>query len=158
LRAEAAALLGRASEREEGLSRLSPRDAALERTPEADLGRVREALGEKTALLDYAEGSRRLYVYVLTREKLSFVDLGARAAVGEAVERFREAAGRPSGPSARAGVAEAGRRAFLLLVAPALAEAGEEVERLVIVPSAALASIPFEALVSDRKGAGEPAS
>ncbi|HET6202632.1 MAG TPA: CHAT domain-containing tetratricopeptide repeat protein [Planctomycetota bacterium] len=157
-RAEASSLLGRVAEAERALGRLSPRDASLDRPPEADLPSLRAELPERAALLEYAEGTRRLYAYVVTRERFALVDLGEREEVRKAVERFEEAVRRPSGPASRGEVVEAGRRAFLRLLAPVLAEAGEGIERLAIVPSATLAALPFEALVSGPPGAGAPSS
>ncbi len=156
LRVQADALLERAEGRERRLASISPRDATLDRPAGAEVEVVRRALGEGTALIEYAEGESRLYAYLLTRDRLEFLDLGPRQDVGKAIQAFLACVATPDSLCPAREVGERGRSLFATLLAPAIRAAGREPERLLIVPTATLASLPFEALVSGKPGKEEP--
>ncbi|HKB17294.1 MAG TPA: tetratricopeptide repeat protein, partial [Planctomycetota bacterium] len=153
LREEARSLLAKAEDLGRTLAKESPRDATLDLPLGAEPEKVSGALPAGSALVEYAEGGKRLYAYVLARDGLEFLDLGERKEIDAAVRAFLLLVSDPASldiPAAE--VARAGRRLFDLLLAPALAKAGSGVERLEIVPNASLAALPFEALAIGTQG------
>jgi CHAT domain-containing protein len=158
LRGEARAEEGKAQDLARRLRENSPRDATVDLPVGARPDQVRGVLGKGSALVDYAEGERRLYAYVLAEKGLAFVDLGERKALEVAAGEYAfSVASLQIGASVQ-GITEKGQALFESLLAPVLKEAGEGIQRLVVVPTPALAAVPFEALVTGRKREGEPSS
>ncbi len=108
---------------------------------------IRELLDERTALLEYALGSERSFLFVVTRERFEVHELAPAAEIGELVQRLR-------GASARSGRRLAGRlrqtasQLYDRLIAPA-ATALADVDRLLIAPDRELYYLPFEALLGE---------
>ncbi|HET6201278.1 MAG TPA: CHAT domain-containing tetratricopeptide repeat protein [Planctomycetota bacterium] len=152
LREDARALLSKAQELARGIAEISPRDAALDAPAGAEPDAVRGLLGAKTALVEYAEGEKRLYAYVLTERDLVFLDLGDRGALQGDVEEYLSFLTSLEPAVAPREIAAAGRALFERLLAPVLRQGKEGVERLVVVPTGALAGLPFEALVMPGSG------
>ncbi|HET6203581.1 MAG TPA: CHAT domain-containing tetratricopeptide repeat protein [Planctomycetota bacterium] len=152
LREEGRSLLARAEELGRRLAEVSPRDAALDLPQGATPESVRAALGHRTALVEFAEGKAQLHAYVVTGKDLRFLELGPREEVEKAVHAFLSCVAIPDSLCSVEQVRDRGRRLFETLLAPAVRPEGKEVDRLVIVPSAMLASLPFEALVTEARG------
>ncbi|MGH7150044.1 MAG: CHAT domain-containing protein, partial [Planctomycetota bacterium] len=150
LRTRADELLARAMEKERRLASISPRDASLDRPTGAEVEAVRAAIGEGTALIEYAEGTSRLYAYLLTSDRFEFLDLAPLDDVGKAVQAFLACVSTHDPPCPARVVSERGRSLFETLLAPAIRTAGRKPERLLVVPTATLASLPFEALVTGK--------
>ena len=149
LRARAGEREARAGELERELARTSPRDAALDAAPDVDPTELaRRVLDEHSALLEYAEGGERAYLYVLTPRGLSHLDLGPKETLARQVEAFAGLIADPARLGGVSAVAERGGALYELLLAPAMAQIGPECERLIVVPTARLAGLPFEALVA----------
>ncbi|MFG0316504.1 MAG: CHAT domain-containing protein [Planctomycetota bacterium JB042] len=123
----------------------SPRDAALDRPRGATVDEVRAALGEEDRLIEFAEGRRRLYAFVVDRRSLAFHDLGDAAEVRGRVERFVAGISDPDRLAGAAEVASRGRDLSERLLSTPLG--GPPDGRLLIVPSISLSVLPFEALV-----------
>lgn len=131
----------------------SPRDAALARPRGTTAAVVRGVLTDGDRLIEFAEGRRRLYAFVLDRGALAFHDLGDLGTIRESVTRFVAAISTASRLAGVAEIATTGRALYETLLAPALGDARPN--RLVIVPSISLSVLPFEALVPDAPKAPE---
>jgi CHAT domain-containing protein len=148
LREEARTLLDESERLASALREASPRDAALDLPCGVDAEAVRKVLGRGTALVEYAEGWKRLHAYVLTEKGLSFLDLGDPSEIEGEAEEYLSYVGSLDLHTSAAEIANKGRALFDRLLGPALREAGDGIERIVVVPCASLASLPFEALVT----------
>ncbi|MCI0589665.1 MAG: CHAT domain-containing protein [Planctomycetes bacterium] len=158
LQADARSLLAKAENLAAKMREASPRDASLDLSLRADSEALRQAAGQEVALVDYAEGERRIYAYVLTEKGLAWLDLGERKPIEAAAGEYAfSTSSLETGVSVQ-GIAEKGHALFERLLAPVLREAAEGVRRLVVVPTPALAGVPFEALVMGRKARGTPTS
>lgn len=139
------------------LREVSPRDAALDLAPEASPERIRATvLAPRDLLVEYVEGERRLYAYVLGPTRLDFLDLGSLQEIGAEVEAFLAGLRDPARLAPPAEVAARGAALHARLLAPALALAQGEVQALHLVPTGRLTALPFEALVVE--GPAEPAT
>ncbi len=148
LRVEACAKLEEAEDLARRLREASPQDAALDLPLGISPEEVRRAvLGPGTLLVEYVEGEKRLYAYVLDSGSLAFLDLGEREEIAAEVEGFLSGIRDGEHLAGADEVGRTGRSLFKRLLAPALEQVEEPPERLVIVPSASLAGLPFEALV-----------
>jgi CHAT domain-containing protein/Tfp pilus assembly protein PilF len=120
------------------------------------LGEIQELLADDEALLEFALGEERSFLFVVTSEGISVhPDLPPASSIADMVERMRRALRRPQ----RAWLPElwsAGHALYAALLAPAEAELSS-VERLVIVPDRELFYLPFETLVLKDPGTEAPA-
>jgi CHAT domain-containing protein len=150
----------RARQNVEELERTAEGGVAGDRTALASRGVspgiARTALhDDRTALIEFAAGVRNLYAYVLTRDHLELLNLGARRPIEEDARCFLSllATNRlPKGAPARfsadvGGLVAVGRSLYASLLAKALATAGPKVDHLIVVPTTELADMPFEALI-----------
>jgi CHAT domain-containing protein/tetratricopeptide (TPR) repeat protein len=156
LRSEAEALRAHADRVSARLGEGSPPDAAVDLPPAGDPDALRvTVLDSATALVEYAPGEKSLYAYLLTRDRLEFIDLGENDAVDGEVRDFLAVVAVPAaGPGGVERLEAAGRRLFDRLLAPVLARTTERWEGILIVPSTSLAALPFEALVIGTKARG----
>jgi len=106
---------------------------------------------ETTALVVYAEGSERLYAYVIRGREPRFLDLGPLAEIQSSARRVaREISGDGQPEPCFASRRELDRACQDLydsIVRPVLEAAGPTVDSLAIVPSPALFGVSFDALV-----------
>jgi CHAT domain-containing protein len=136
----------KARERNPRYSQVDPKPLTLAEIQEQDLG-------ETTALLEYALGKERSFLFVVTREGLSSYVLPGAARIADRVRVLRTALERES-LLTRGAYHEAAHQLYRDLVAPAAPVlAGKE--DLVVVPDGALYYVPFEALLSE-EAAGRP--
>ena len=135
--------LGAASRRNlDRLRELSPEDAELFAPTGADPDTLRKLLAEEAALVEFTESEDRLLAYVLTRDDLQLVDLGARDDVVRVAEEFRLRCATKSPVTAYWPIA---KQMFDLTLGPVLART-DDVTRMVLVPCPSLAAVPFHAL------------
>jgi CHAT domain-containing protein/tetratricopeptide (TPR) repeat protein len=117
--------------------------------PSAELLATENALAptlrSRTALIEYADGLKSLYVYVLLPSGLNRIELGPR----EAIEKDAQAyvATISTVASSPMEVAEQGERLYRELIAPILPVLAPDTSTLIVVPTPALAILPFDALV-----------
>ncbi len=111
-----------------------------------ELDGIRPLLGQATALLEYALGAERSYVFVVTRDRLSVHQLAPAAEIAASVERFRAAASQPN-RRLRARLSQASRRLYQQLIEPLAADL-DGVETLLIAPDRELYYLAFEALTN----------
>jgi CHAT domain-containing protein len=102
-------------------------------------------VNEHTALIEYAEGLDRLFVYIVTHDDVRWIDLGARAQIERDARSFVETLAAPTSPPME--VAQQGACLYERLVSPVRSLLSDHITHLVFVPTSALASVPFEALV-----------
>jgi CHAT domain-containing protein/Tfp pilus assembly protein PilF len=121
------------------------------------LTEIQALLTEREALLEYALGEERSFLFVITRDRLTVhPDLPPADQIGLRVERLRRALRSPN----RAWLPGFWRDAHELyrtLVAPAEEELSS-VDRLIVVPDRELFYVPFETLVREdprRVGRGD---
>ncbi len=145
MRKEADAFLAQAVDLGKKLEAISPADAALDLPGRVDAESLAALLDPGSLLVEYVEGERRLYAYVVGREGASFHDLGDRAAIEAQARIHVERLSRPHPLATVEEVRESGQALFAALLAPLLERAGGS--RLVLVPTGPLAALPFEALV-----------
>jgi CHAT domain-containing protein/tetratricopeptide (TPR) repeat protein len=130
------------------LRKVSPADAVLDQ-PDGilveDLGAVR---GEGRILIEYVEGQERVYAYRVQGDEVDFVTLGEREIIASHVQDYLQGMTRIDRLSTPATIARRGRELFGELLAPLLDRALRPTQ-LLVVPSECLASLPFEALVTD---------
>ncbi len=128
------------------IRRRDPRYAEVRYPMPLELDGIRPLLDEDTALLEYALGEERSFLFVVTRDGLSAHQLAPAAAIAASVERFRAAASQPN-RRLRGRLSQASQRLHELLIAPAAASLSN-VETLLIAPDRELYHLPFEALVT----------
>jgi CHAT domain-containing protein len=133
------------------LARTDPRSTILG-IGGTDVGAVRAALSPDEALLEFLSSSERLVIFVVTRERVRWLDVPLGSSdLAERVHLARELIASRStdadGPL---------RDLYTKLIAPAeRAELLSGINRLIIVPHAALAYLPFAALrATDASGHG----
>ncbi len=152
LRARAVVKRNEAAELAARLAGLSPRAAGLDVPLAVAPARVlADAVGAGGVLIDYAEGTERLFAYVLRDAGLSFHDLGPKDARAADVSAYLALISDPARLAPPGEVAAAGSRLFESLLAPLLEDlppAGAGPRRVAVVPSPVVASLPFEALVT----------
>lgn len=138
---EAQELLAEYRELENQIRARSPRYASLMQPEPISAAGIRDRiLDDETAILEYALGEERSYVWALTREGLISAELPARAAVEAAARKaYRElsASGAPES-------SEPVRALSRMIVGPVSADLNKK--RLVVVAEGALQYIPFGAL------------
>jgi CHAT domain-containing protein/tetratricopeptide (TPR) repeat protein len=136
---------------QERIRQSSPRLEALESPNPLDLPAARSALDRGTALLTYAIGETRSFLFVLEAEGapgpgFSFYPLAiGREALAQEIEAFRSLLSRPETPLAA--VQQSGRRLYDLLLRPA-APVLTRADRWLISPDGPLHVLPFAALTA----------
>jgi CHAT domain-containing protein/Tfp pilus assembly protein PilF len=124
-------------------SQVDPKPLTLEEIQKQDLG-------EDTALLEYALGKERSFLFVVTHEGLSSYVLPNAGRIAERVRALRTALERED-LLTRGTYREAAYQLYQDLVAPASAVLKGKSD-LVIVPDRALYYVPFEALLDEEAG------
>ena len=122
------------------------------------LPQIQERLDGETALLEYFLGEEGAYLFVVTRETLTFHPLPQTGEIAELVGKVRRGLEAFS-PRTFDGYARAAHRLHEILIDPAMpALAGKS--RLLIAPDGALHTLAFEALLTEgtrsRSSAGLP--
>ena len=140
---------------EEAIRSKSPEYAALVHPAPVTSAQIQQELGDsQTALLEYALGAERSYLWVVTRTAVESFELPARSEIELAARRFymlvsnRPDAATKDGDETAKVAASLGR----MLLGPA--RPAIQGKRLVIVPDGVLCYIPFEAL-TDPASAGQ---
>jgi CHAT domain-containing protein/Tfp pilus assembly protein PilF len=128
----------------------NPRYAQVDPEPLTLEELKKQDLGPDTALLEYALGEERSFLFVVTREGLSSYVLPPAGRIAGQVRRLRTALERES-LLTRGAYLESSRQLYQDLVAPAAAALAGKTE-LVVVPDGALYYVPFEALLMEDAG------
>ncbi len=128
------------------IRRRHPRYADVHYPRPLELSGIRSFLDGDTALLEYALGEERSFLFVVTREAFVAHELAPAAEIAGLVEQFRTAARQP-GRRLQGRLNRVSRRLHELLMAPA-AGSLEGVEKLLIIPDRELFYLPFEALLA----------
>jgi CHAT domain-containing protein/Tfp pilus assembly protein PilF len=128
----------------------NPRYAQVRYPESLGAAAVRELLDDRTALLEYALGTDRSYLFVLTREGLTSYRLPPRAELEQAVGALLEAVRRP-GRVQLGKYIPLGVSLYQALVAPAGALLAAK-PNLLIVPDGVLHLLPFELLLTRAAG------
>lgn len=158
LRANAEARRTEVEQAEARLREASPRDGLFAVSAPATLDEVQAGLlGERTALISFADGARGLYAYVVTSDAAELVRLGERTAAEREIAQFTRAVADPASLGSPADVARLGGALYWRVLAPLVARIDARAQRLCIVPSAVFAGLPFDALVTGVRSA-QPAS
>lgn len=110
---------------------------------------LRSILDERDAVLDFANGIERSFVFVLTRAGLDLLDLGPRVELEEDVDRLVGLFARNRASDLDAVVTLSGDLHRRLVAAP-FAAVEADPSRLIVSPVGALERLPFEALVVSR--------
>jgi CHAT domain-containing protein/Tfp pilus assembly protein PilF len=132
-----------------------PRYAEIRYPSPLGLPQIQERLDGETALLEYFLGEEGAYLFVVTRERLTFHPLPQTGAIAELVDKVRRGVAAPSRRTFD-GYTRAAHRLYEILVDPVLpALAGKS--RLLIVPDGALHTLAFEALLTEDTGLRNPA-
>ncbi len=124
-------------------SQVDPKPLTLQEIQEQDLG-------ENTALLEFALGKERSFLFVVTREGLSSYVLPGALRIADRVRTLRRVLERES-LLTRSAYQEVAYQLYQDLVAPASTVLTRKSE-LVIVPDGALYYVPFEALLMEEAG------
>ncbi|HEX5009179.1 MAG TPA: CHAT domain-containing protein [Planctomycetota bacterium] len=117
--------------------------------------RAQAVLAKGDVLVEFVDGSERLYAWTVHDGAATLHDLGPRDALAARVAAYVRGLGEPSARAGVQQVASEGRALNDALLAGPLADVAPDA-RLYIVPDAALAQLPFEALVV--KAAAKPRS
>jgi CHAT domain-containing protein len=107
-----------------------------------------------TALLEYSASLERLVVYLVLPARIERIDLGDRLALADEAQRLSErmADRYADGPQ----LLDAAASLWRQLMAPVASRLPPSVHTLVIVPAPEVATVPFEALVSDARPGHSP--
>lgn len=124
-------------------SQIDPKPLTLEEIQKQDLG-------ENTALLEYALGKERSFLFVVTREGLSSYVLPGAEQIAGRVRALRTVLERES-LLTRSTYHEAAYQLYQDLIAPASSVLTRKSD-LVIVPDGSLYYVPFEALLTEKAG------
>lgn len=114
------------------------------------LDAIQPLIDPSTALLEYAVGQARSFLFVVTREGFHTYALPRAADLESPVRDLRRALERPSRRELGRYI-DAARRLYDLVVAPAAAVLKGKT-RLLLAPDAALSYVPFEALLTADPG------
>jgi len=108
-------------------------------------------LDDGHALVEYALGETRSYVFALTPAGLTTAELPGQAELAKEVTAYRQELARPvtelTAATAAARWAAASRRMYKLLIGP-VEKALERSNTLIVAPDGALAFVPFETLTA----------
>jgi CHAT domain-containing protein len=113
---------------------------------------IRQLLDDETALLEYALGQESSFLFVVTREGLSYRRLPPAAEINRLGQEVRRALEQP-GRGEFANFTRAASRLYELLLAPVESELTGK-SRLLIAPDGALYYLPFECLPAKIAGQG----
>ncbi|MGC9528201.1 MAG: CHAT domain-containing protein [Limnospira sp.] len=139
-------LLDRLENLRDTIRATSPRYAALTQPQALDLAAIqRDVLDENTALLEYAIGRDRSYLWVVTSEEIRSHELPGREEIEAAVRHFREAILAPSLRFRPSIFQKAGTDLRAAIIPAKLPDK----QRLVIVADGALQYVPFVALPTE---------
>lgn len=148
------ALRRRLDEVSSRLRTVAPRAALLAAPRPIGPDEARAALlADGRVLIDYVQGERTVYAYVLTADELAFVDLGTRDEIEDACRRHLSGMSDPDRLASVAEVVATGSELYRRVLAPALAAVGGTARRLLVVPCGELSLVPFESLVVQGEGA-----
>ena len=115
----------------------------------------RELLDSDTALLEYAVGNAQSFVWLVTRNKVSFAVLPKADELKRLVAEYRNALAEkstsPDSSRSLATVRLRSRQLYQILLSPFAAQLSSA-RRLIVVPDAALSYLPFETLISNQSG------
>jgi CHAT domain-containing protein len=118
---------------------------------------IQALLDDQTALLEYALGKDRSFLFVVTRTRLHSFQLPPTKEISPVVQELRAVLGRPSQRRSRyrdwSAYVGTARRLYETLIAPA-ADVLAKKQNLVIVPDGVLYYLPFESLLSDEAKTG----
>ncbi len=131
------------------LRQLDPGSAAPAVPPVVTASEVVELLDPETALLEYALGERRSFVWRVTTAGIDVFELPPRQRLEQLARETWN--GLKAVEAGGAGATEAAQLAHLIL-APALTDLGSEIRRLAVVPDGALQYLPFAVLPHPRGG------
>ena len=117
---------------------------------------IQASLDDRSVLLQYALGSPKSFVWVVTRSSLQVVELADRATIESAARRVYEdlKTYRPDGSSSELTTPLDDLAALIL--APVVPFMGSDKERLIIAADGALGYIPFGVLPLPRAGESTP--
>lgn len=137
---------GEAGELLDSLRAKSPGDAELDHPSALTPGAVqRELLSPGDVFIQYADGKSHLYCYTISRDAITWTDLGERDLILDRVGELLEGMSDPAKLAPADQIARRGSAAWASLLQPlALADT---TRRLIVVPTPGLAALPFEALV-----------
>jgi CHAT domain-containing protein len=123
--------------------------ASKEPLPDTDLHYERRSswLPEHAALLEYAESSERLLLYVVCQGGIRRLDLGPAEVLGKQAQDL--AARMADELSDKSALMRASNKTWKAILAPALSGLPPSIRTLVVVPASSLAALPFDALVRD---------
>jgi CHAT domain-containing protein len=128
----------------------TPRLAELRQAASWPARELQALLDPGTLALEYALGARRSYLFVVSRESVTALELPARAALDEAARRFRERLLASRHRAGQAAARQAARELSSVVLGPASALMTGR--RLVFVPDGALHLVPFGALPGPKTG------
>jgi len=135
------------------IRRRQPRYAAVRYPDPLRLEQIQALLDDRTALLEYAVGDERSFLFVVTREGLTSYALPPAARLTEEVRRLGSVLQKP-GRRSFGLYRRTARELYQELMAPALGVlAGKP--RLIVSPDGPLHFLSFEALLTEDPGATE---
>lgn len=155
LRRELAAAQEERSQLERQIRATAPRYADLHYPQPLTLSAIQALLPAGSALVEYALGEPRSYLFVVTREHFEVHELASAATLAAAVGAARQALQRPL-PFLWPQQAEQLHELYRLLLQPAERSLAA-VDELLIAPDQGLYYLPFEALPSRPPRGREPA-
>ncbi|HEY2933254.1 MAG TPA: CHAT domain-containing protein [Acidobacteriota bacterium] len=124
-----------------------PRYAELQYPTPISLKGIQDLLDPQTALLEYALGEDRSFLFVVTRTESHVSELPAAASLSDRVKRLRETLIRQPQRTTFPSYIDQARALYQLLIEPAgRSLAGKK--QLIIVPDGILHYLPFEVLLS----------
>ncbi|HEU4594616.1 MAG TPA: CHAT domain-containing protein [Pyrinomonadaceae bacterium] len=133
-----------------------PSSEQLARPVAWDLRRIQDEVvaDDQTLLLEYSLGEEMSYVWAVTRDRLTFRELPARASVNAAARKVYEALVSPPGAQTEGELNEAAQELSRIILSP-VADELKSKRRVVVVADGALNYIPFQLLPSPAAN-GEP--
>jgi tetratricopeptide (TPR) repeat protein len=140
----------------------NPQYASLKQLQPFGADRIqRELLDPSTALIEYVIGEEKSFVWLVSRDKVSYSTLPGKNEINKLVADYVTfLTARPPGPTAKqsiAGIKHQGRQLYQILLKPFERELSA-FRKLIVVPDNALAYLPFETLVAETESgkAGKP--
>jgi len=127
-----------------------PRYAAVRYPAPLHPAQIQALLDDRTALLEYAVGEERSFLFVVTRESLASYVLPSAAHLSAEIRSLGGGLEKPGRRSFRL-YADLARKLYLELIAPALETLGHT-PRLIVAPDGPLHFLSFEALLTQDPG------
>jgi CHAT domain-containing protein/Tfp pilus assembly protein PilF len=134
------------------IRRGSPKYAELFYPEPPRLEEIQSLLDDRTALLEYAVGTERSYLFVVDREGLKYHRLPPAAEIERQVEELRGAL-LQTGRLGFGRYVRSARRLYETLIAPAAGALARK-RNLIVIPEGKLHFLPFESLLASEAGAG----